>query len=92
MNGGFYHTCNLIFINTCAVFNQGAISQMVYGWTKTENSEKIFPPNFDYNDPLSSQFCTCHNSSAVVTCAKLWADLNIIFYVTGIHRQMKFGL
>ena len=23
------------------------------------------------NDPINSQFCTCHDSSAVVTCAKL---------------------
>ena len=26
------------------------------------------------NNPLRSQFCTCHDSSAVVACAKLWAD------------------
>ena len=27
-----------------------------------------------YNDPITSQFCTCHDSLAVMTCAKLWPD------------------
>ena len=26
------------------------------------------------NDPIRSQFCTCHDSWAVMTCAKLWPD------------------
>ena len=26
------------------------------------------------NDPIKSQFCTCHDSWAVVTCANLWTD------------------
>ena len=26
------------------------------------------------NDQISSQFCTCHDSWAVVTCANLWPD------------------
>ena len=27
------------------------------------------------NDPIRSQFCMCHDSPAVFTCAKLWPDL-----------------
>ena len=26
------------------------------------------------NDPIRPQFCTCHDSSAVMACAKLWPD------------------
>ena len=33
----------------------------------------------EYNDEIRSQFCTCHNSLAVVTCANLWPDFIIIF-------------
>ena len=29
---------------------------------------------FNFNDSISLQICTCHNSSAVVTCAKKWTD------------------
>ena len=28
------------------------------------------------NDPIRPQFCTCHNSRAVVACATLWAWLD----------------
>ena len=31
--------------------------------------------NFHYNDPIRSQFCTCHDSYAVVTCTNSWHDL-----------------
>ena len=34
--------------------------------------------NFDSHQPISSQFCTCHDSWAVVTWAKLWPDTIII--------------
>ena len=32
----------------------------------------------EYNDQIMPQFCTCHDSSAVMTCAKLWHDWIII--------------
>ena len=35
---------------------------------------KFRPANFNHIDLIISQFCTCHDSSAVVTCAKLWDD------------------
>ena len=40
----------------------------------TEISWNYFGFNFDGNHSISSQFCTCHDSWAVVTCAKLRAD------------------
>ena len=36
-------------------------------WPHDSNLVKI-------NDPIRTQFCTCHNSLAVVTCANLWPD------------------
>ena len=36
-------------------------------WPHDSNLLKI-------NDPIRTQFCTCHNSLAVVTCANLWPD------------------
>ena len=33
------------------------------------------------NDSIRSQTCTCHDSWAVMTCAKLWPNLSIIFEV-----------
>ena len=36
----------------------------------------------DFNHPIRPQFCTCHDSWAVMTCAKLWLDLIIIFHAT----------
>ena len=30
--------------------------------------------NFDYKYPIRSEVCTCHDSSNVVACAKLWPD------------------
>ena len=29
--------------------------------------------------PIRSQFCTCHDSSAAMTCEKLWTDRTITF-------------
>ena len=37
--------------------------------------------NFDSNVPIWTRFCTCHDSSAVMACAKLWHDLMTIFHV-----------
>ena len=32
-----------------------------------------------YDVSIRSQFCTCHNNPAVMTCAKLWPYLTIFF-------------
>ena len=34
--------------------------------------------NYGSNDPVRSQFCTCHDSSAVMACAQLWPNQFII--------------
>ena len=41
--------------------------------------------NFNSNDPIRSQFCTCHNSWAVMTCANLWPDMLCISKVRATH-------
>ena len=44
-------------------------------WANNCNHAKIlFAIISDSYDPIRSQSCTCHDSSAVVTCAKLWLD------------------
>ena len=40
---------------------------------------------FNYEDPIGSQFCTCQDSRAVVACAKLCPDLMIIFHRRATH-------
>ena len=41
---------------------------------------------FDSNDPIRSQFFTCHDSLAVMACAKMWHDcIIIIFYISAIY-------
>ena len=39
-----------------------------------------------------SKFCTCHDSSAVMTCAKLWPDLIIIIIVKARIIFTRFQL
>ena len=46
---------------------------------------------FDSNDLIRSQFCTCHDSSAVMTYAKLWPDLIHIFHIREIWIFTRFG-
>ena len=46
----------------------------------------------DFSDPARSQICTCHDSWAVVACAKLWPDWIIISYPTGTTILGKFRL
>ena len=43
----------------------------------------------DFNDPISSQFCTCHDSSAVMACEKLWSDLVILSHIKATHIFCK---
>ena len=49
-----------------------------------------FVLNIDSDDPIRSQFCTCHDSSAVMTCAKLWPDVIIIFHVKSMCTVTRF--
>ena len=45
---------------------------------------EYFRSNFNHNHQTLSQFCTCHDSSTVVTCAKLWQDLMVIIEMTRV--------
>ena len=44
------------------------------------------------NDPIKSQFCTCHDSQDVMTCAKLWLDWMMIIKMKAIWFFTRFQL
>ena len=48
--------------------------------------------NSNSNNPIRSQICTCHDSSAVMARAKLWHDQINIIHKTATHIFTKFGL
>ena len=57
----------------------GDIRRLFHWWLKS--SESLLNSVCSYihsNNPIRSLFCTCHDSWAVMTCAKLWPDLMII--------------
>ena len=51
---------------------------------------KLFSSNLDYIFSISLQVCTCHDSSAVVACAKLWPDRIIIFHIKNTRKFTRF--
>ena len=59
----------------------GTFSQTIYELITEISCKKFFCFNHDSHNPVRSQICTCHDSWAVVACAKLWPDLIIIFHV-----------
>ena len=48
--------------------------------------------NSYFNITIRWQFCTCHNSRAIVACAKLWPDLIIILQVLATQIFIMFRL
>ena len=49
-------------------------------WACNPNIVKICCCDYiSFNGRIKSKFCTCHDSSAVMPCAKLWPDL--IFWI-----------
>ena len=46
------------------------------------------------NDPIRSQFCTCHDSCAVMTCAKLWPDWinRIVINAKRLSQEFSYDL
>ena len=48
--------------------------------------------NVRNNKPIMLQFCTCHDSWAVMTCAKLWHDWLIQIWFTARRIFTKFHL
>ena len=67
------------------------ISQTVSGFT-IEILWYLFNSIFSSNNPITSPFNRCQDSSAVMTCAKLWPDLIIIRHVKATLNFTKFGL
>ena len=54
-----------------------------------KSHDNLFCSNLasNYPYPIRSQFCTCHDSSAVMACAKLWPGLIIIVLVSAIFLE-----
>ena len=54
--------------------SQGSISQRVYKLIINILEKKLCCFYMENNGQIRPQFCTCHDSSAVMACAKLWSD------------------
>ena len=63
----------------------GTTGKLDRAFRKRFMNENTFCSNFDFNDPIRSQICTCPHSSAVIGCAKLWHDMTSIFHVIATH-------
>ena len=69
----------------------GSIAHMVYELLiEHKSSENMVSSYFDSDDPIRPQLCTCHDSLAVMTCAKLWPDLIGIFHMRATYIFTKF--
>ena len=64
-----YTASNVIALTGCP--SLGFVSLMLLR-AHYKNIMKLFLCNLNSDDPTSSQFCTGHDSQAVMTCAKLW--------------------
>ena len=63
------------------------IGSMRSSFKSRENSVSSY---FDSNDPITSQFCTCHDSLAVMACAKMWHDCIIIIFLHKYYIYFNF--
>ena len=59
---------NIYFAKSSDLFHKQFMSSLL------KSCENPFCSNFDSNDPIRSQFCTRHDSLAVMACAKLLPD------------------
>ena len=60
-------------------------------WANNSNLLKnSFWSDFCSDDAIRSQFCTCHDSSAVMSCVKLWPDIIIIFHIKASIKASIF--
>ena len=73
-----------ILPGTCFTFNLCS-----HNWNCVKNSMCSY---LDSVVSIRSQFCTCHDSSSVMACAKLWPDLVIIFHIRATHILIRFRL
>ena len=74
--------------------NLELISQRV-NELKKNTLKNSYSSSLDSCATIRSKFCTCHDSLAVVTCAKLWPDsgwLDISFHVRITNIFMRLGL
>ena len=72
---------HILYLYTC-IGELGTWTRFTKGlWAHNWNLESSLSYDFDSFNPISSQFCTCHDSLAVVACAKLRPDWFIIFHV-----------
>ena len=75
--------------DTGTYFTKGFMSS----WPKSYETSFCFNMfNFHSNKPIRSQICTCHDSSAVMACAKLWPDIINCLHVRARHIFTRFGL
>ena len=66
--------------------HQGFVSSYLKSWHCS------FCSNLVTNNSIWSQFCTCHDNQAVMTCAKLWPDLISIFYAWAMCIYKRLAL
>ena len=91
----YLHTGSISLLQMQSLLFQVMISDSFHNglmstWLKP--CENYFCLNFHFNYSIQSQICTCHGSSAVVACAKLWPDLIIIRHSWTRCIFTKFGL
>ena len=61
--------------NKPGTFYKGLMSSLL------KSCQHSFCSNIDIITPIRSEFCTYHDSSSVVTCAKFWPDWIIILLI-----------
>ena len=60
---------------TCVVWDRASVA-----WahlTKFQIWLKICFVNYGFGDPIATKFCTCHDSTAVMACAKICSNWNL---------------
>ena len=70
----------------------GDLSQNWFANSQLKSCDNFCCCNFYCNDPVRSHFCTCHDSWAVMTCAKLWPDQTTISHLRAHDIFISFGL
>ena len=78
--------CQISHIGPRDLFHKWVMSSSLKFHKKSSYSK------FYYNDPIRSQFCTCHDSWAVVACAKLWPYWILMFHVRITDSLGRFRL
>ena len=78
------------YLSQTLAFSDPFHNRLMSWWSKSCKTTCSFYVEND--DPIKSQFCTCHDSWAVVTCANLWADGIIRIVVTSRIIFERFQL